>query len=149
MTTYKRMDVVMAEDHSLSKKKVHLGLIDKDFNEGDLWVKATAKDSPRSSQFMVPGWPPERIRPATEADIANAPDFAQAWVEEKLLDHHDPKVCTKTRKGARSIRDAGINRISDLARFTDKELLALDGIGKGAVKEWREQAFQQMQKEAS
>ncbi|MDA9868019.1 hypothetical protein N9C85_01140 [Synechococcus sp. AH-224-I15] len=148
MTTYKRMDVVMAEDHGLSEKW-YLGLIDKDFNEGDLWVKATAKDSPNSWQFKIPGWSPERIRLATEADIANAPDFAQVWLQQKLLDHRDPMVRAKTRKGARSIRDAGINRISDLARFTDKELLALDGIGKGAVKEWREQAFQQMQQEAS
>jgi DNA-directed RNA polymerase alpha subunit len=96
---------------------------------------------------MGPGWQPERIRLATEADIANAPDFAQAWLQKerdreelRLLDQRDPMVRTKTLQGVASLRKAGINRISDLARFTDKELLSLKGVGKTSVDQWREQA---------
>ena len=144
---FNRMDVVMIEDRLF--EKWHLGLIDKDFHEGDHWVKATAKDSPNSTQFMGPGWQPERIRLATEADIANAPDFAQAWLQKerdreelRLLNQRDPMVRTKTRQGVASLREAGINRISDLARLTDKDLLSLKGVGKTAVSQWREQAAQ-------
>ncbi len=83
---FNRMDVVMIEDRLF--EKWHLGLIDKDFHEGDHWVKATAKDSPNSTKFMGPGWQPERIRLATEADIANAPDFARETCQASTLRSH-------------------------------------------------------------
>ena len=143
---FNRMDVVMVGD---SFMKWHLGLIDKDFHEGDHWVKATAKDSPSSTSFIAPGWRLERIRLATEADIDAAPDYAREWLwkerdkeELRLLNQRDPMVRTKTRQGVASLREAGINRISDLARFTDKDLLSLKGVGKTAVGQWRDQAAQ-------
>ena len=148
---FNRMDVVMIEDRLF--EKWHLGLIDKDFHEGDHWVKATAKDSPNSTQFMGPGWQPERIRLATEADIANAPEFAKRWLEKqreweetRLLNERDPLIRPSHREAWISIRDAGIERVSDLERFTNAQLLALPAVGKTSVKKWR--ALQQEVKEA-
>lgn len=145
--TYKRMDVVMVEDRLY--KTWSLGIVKEDYNDGDFGVRCDAKTSESSTSFMGGGNPLEEVRPATAEDIANAPEFAKEWLaherdreEFRLLNLRDPMVRTKTRKGVASLRAAGISRISDLARFTDKELLALDGVGKTAVSQWREKATQ-------
>ena len=145
--TYKRMDVVMVEDRLY--KTWSLGIVKEDYNDGDFGVRCEAKTSESSTSFMGGGNPLEEVRPATAEDIANAPEFAKEWLqherireEGRLLNLRDPMVRTKTRKGVASLRAAGISRISDLARFTDKELLALDGVGKTAVSQWREKAAQ-------
>ena len=147
MTTYNRMDVVMVEDRLL--KTWTLGIVTADQKEDDYRVKCESKTSPSSTSFMGGGNLLEEVRPATAEDIDNAPDFAQEWLqrerdreEGRLLNLRDPMVRTKTRKGVASLREAGISRISDLERFTDKELLALNGVGKTAVSQWREKAAQ-------
>ena len=141
-TTFKRGDAVMVADRTTGSES--LGVIDRDFSEGDHWVRATAKVSPNSTSFIAPGCQLDEVRPATEADIAAAPDWAQAWLEEqrskeqeRLLDKRDPKVRALTTRGTASLRNAGIHRISDLARFTDKELLELRGVGKTLVAKLR------------
>ena len=151
-TTYKRMDVVMVKESLTSQW--NLGIVNEDFNEGDHWVRAEAKTSENCTSFMAPGFDPGDVRLATDADIAAAPAYARDWLQQerdreelRLLNERDPMVRTKTRKGVASLRAAGISRISDLARFTDKELLALDGVGKTAVKQWREQAAELQQQE--
>jgi len=60
--------------------------------------------------------------------------------ELKRLNARDPRVRGANRKANAELKKAGIERISDLARFTDKELLALPGVGKAAVEKWRNTA---------
>ena len=42
-----------------------------------------------------------------------------------------------TRLIAKALKEAGIDRLSDLQRFSDADLLALKGIGQKAVAELR------------
>ena len=142
-TIYRRMDAVMVKADFTDDW--HLGIVDRDFAEGDRWVSATAKTSEMSNSFRVPGEKPEHVRLATEADIAAAPDYARTWLQEqrdreelRLLEQRDPTVRASNRKATAALRTAGIKRISDLERFTDKELLALDGIGKTFIHQWRQ-----------
>ena len=136
-TTYKRMDVVCVQD-DYDKDQWHFGIVDHDFNEGDLWVRATLKEDDGCSTTMrVPGYEPKEVRLATEDELAAAPAFVHAFLkeqrdreEERLLNKRDPRVTHSNRKGLGSLRAAGIYRQSDLARFSDKELLAMPGIGK-------------------
>lgn len=137
MSTYKRMDVVRVQDN-YDKDQWHFGIVDHDFNEGDLWVQATLKeDDGCSTSMRVPGYEPKEVRLATEDELAAAPAFVHAFLkerrdreEERLLNKRDPHVTHSNRKGLASLRAAGIYRQSDLARFSDKELLAMPGIGK-------------------
>ena len=124
-----------------------LGVIDHDFNEGDDWVRCTTKSDPNMTSFRVPGLNPEHVRLATDADLATAPEFIHRWLKEledarelKRLNARDPRVRGANRKANAELKKAGIERISDLARFTDKELLALPGVGKAAVEKWRNTA---------
>ena len=144
-STYNRMDVVLVKADFTDDWR--LGIVDKDFVPDDIWVRATVKEGPSSTSMRCPGYDPQEVRLATEADIAAAPDYARTWLQRerereelRLLNLRDPMVRAKTRKGAAALRAAGINRLSDLGRFTDTELLALDGIGRTAVQQWREQA---------
>ena len=144
-TTFNRMDVVMVKDHLADDW--HLGLVNRDFNPGDFGVICEAKTSPNCSSFMAGGTPVGHVRLATETDIAAAPDFARDWLQrehereqQRLLNQRDPIVLAATRRGTASLRAAGVTRISDLARFTDQDLLALKGVGKSAVAQWRQQA---------
>ena len=146
-TTYRRMDVVMIKQEFTDEWI--LGIIDKDFDPDQTWIKATGKESDCCESMRCPGYEPDEVRPATDADIVNAPEFAREWLQKRreqeelrLLNLRDPMVGTKSLKGVASLRAAGISRISDLARFTDKELLSLVGVGKTAVAQWRTQALQ-------
>ena len=149
-TTYNRMDVVLVK--SDFRDDWRLGIVDKDFVPDDIWVRATVKEGPSSTSMRCPGYDPQEVRLATEADIAAAPDYARTWLqserereEHRLLEKRDPTVRASNRKATAALRAAGINRLSDLGRFTDKELLALDGIGRTAVQQWREQAAAQQE----
>ena len=150
-TIYRRMDVVMVK-HDFHQEW-HLGLVDKDFVPDDIWVRATVKEGPSSTSMRCPGYDPQEVRLATEADIAAAPDYARAWLQRErdreqrsLLEKRDPTVRASNRKATAALRAAGINRLSDTERFTDKELLALDGIGKTYINQWRQLAEVYLQK---
>ena len=149
--TYKRMDVVMVEDRL--DKTWSLGIVKEDYNDGDFGVRCEAKTSESSTSFMGGGNPLAEVRPATAEDIANAPEFAKRWLEKqreweetRLLNERDPLIRPSHREAWISMRDAGIERVSDLERFTNAQLLALPGVGKTSVKKWR--AIQQEVKDA-
>ena len=148
---YKRLDPVMVKAREFSTEWF-LGVIDKDFAAGDSWVRASVKSDEIGQFSCLPGYSPADVRPATADDIAAAPDFARDWLQnqfdredQRLHDLRDPRIWGKTKPGTASLRQAGIERVSDLARFTDKELTALPGIGKTAVAQWREQAVELQQ----
>ncbi len=143
---YKDMDVVMV---NTGFDRWHLGVIERDFEPDDQWIRATAKDTLHTEAFRMPGFNPDEVRPATADDIANAPQFARDWLAQKqrrhqehLLDLRDPRVHVTSGRGCASLQQAGIRRMSDVARFTDKELLALKGIGQATVSRWRKKAAQ-------
>ena len=150
-TTYNRMDVVLVK--SDFRDDWRLGIVDKDFVPDDIWVRATVKEGPSSTSMRCPGYDPQEVRLATEDDIAAAPDYARTWLqrerereEHRLLEKRDPTVRASNRKATAALRAAGINRLSDLERFTDKELLALNGIGKTFIHQWRHLADVHRQK---
>jgi len=149
MTTFKRTDVVMIRDR-FDTEKESLGLILHDFNEGDHWIKAEAKTSPNSTSMMAPGFTPEEVRPATEEDLAAAPEWAKAWLQReqdreaaRVLDKLNPRVSANTRRATASLRQAGIERVSDLPKISDADLLALSGVGKTLVAQLRVKQMQQ------
>ena len=105
------------------------------------WTGADVRISPSSTSSMAPGWDAENVRLANEQDIAALPDWAREWIEQRLLDHHNPRVPGDTKAIRVALRDAGIHRLADLQRATDAELLALKGVGAKAVatlRQWQQ-----------
>jgi len=142
---YKAGDVIVAKREYGDATEI--GVIDHDFNEGDSWVRCATKSDPNMTSFRVPGLDPEHVRLATDADLATAPEFIHRWLKEledarelKRLNARDPRVFGSTGKATAGLRKAGIERISDLTRFTDTELLAIPSVGKRAVEKWRHTA---------
>ena len=142
---YKAGDVIVAQKEYVDATEI--GVVDHDFNEGDDWVRCTTKSEPNMTSFRVPGLDPEHVRLATDDDLATAPDFIHRWLDElnearerRLHNARDPRVVGSSTRANAGLRKAGIERISDLSRFTDKELLAIPGVGKKAVEKWRRTA---------
>ena len=135
--SFKRTDVVMILDRYDTEKE-SLGLDLRDSNEGDQWVKAEAKTSHNSTSMLAPGFSPDEVRHATDADLAAAPEWAQAWLQREQdrvclqVDKLNPRVSAKTRRGTASLRQAGFVRVSDLPKVSDADLLALPGCRQDA-----------------
>ena len=141
---FKKGDIIVASKPHGSDE---LGVIEQDFHDGADWVQATTKSHPNMTSFRAPGFRPKEVRLATEAEVAQAPDFFHSWLQERKdaearqrLNAENPQVRGATRRATHALRQIGVKRMSDLARFTDNELLALPGVGKVVVERWRKEA---------
>ena len=99
-----------------------------------------------SSPSLMPAFCPHRCSDTELARVAVA-HGAHRWLDElnearerRLHNARDPRVVGSSTRANAGLRKAGIERISDLSRFTDKELLAIPGVGKKAVEKWRRTA---------
>ncbi len=142
MTTFKRGDIVVGRDTTYSTEE-HFGVVERDMQPGGLFLRAELVTGPNSTSFMAPGFSLDLFRVGTAEEIAAAPKFFQDWLERerqkeelRLLNQRDPIVSATNSKANATLRAAGINRVSDLARFSDKELLTLDGIRRTFVQKW-------------
>ena len=115
-----------------------VGIVNKPTDPRYGWTQATVKNSPNGSTFIIPGWPADRIRPATAEDLAALPDWAREWFDLQMLDRRDPRVPLLTKQARVALRTAGVHRLSDLRAASDEQILALKGVGQKAVLQLRE-----------
>ena len=142
--TFKQDDIVIGRATTYSEQE-HFGVVERDLEPGGLFLKAELVTGKNTTSFMVPGFNLELFRLATPEEVAAAPQYFWDWLEKKrlreelqLLNQRDPIVFAANRKVTTALRNAGIERVSDLDRFSDKELLALDGIGSKFINNWRQ-----------
>ena len=129
--------VMVCESPLMHPDQWFVGIVTRPTDPEYGWTGADVRISPNSVGSMAPGWANEQIRLATDDDLANLPDWQRSWLDKLLLDRSNPPVPRSTRLIAKALKEAGIDRLSDLQRFSDADLLALKGIGQKAVAELR------------
>ena len=148
ITAYAPGQAVMVQEEPHRPDTWAIGMVTRPTDPEYGWTSADVRTSPNCTSSMVPGYDPGSIRPATEQDIAALPDWAREWIEQQLLDHHNPRVPGDTKVIRVALRDAGIHRLADLQRATDAELLALKGVGAKAVatlRQWQQKREAKLQ----
>ena len=147
ITAYAPGQAVMVQ-FFLHHRALAIGIVTRPTDPQYGWTSADVRISPSCTSSREPGYEPEHIRPATEQDMAALPDWAREWIEQQLLDHHNPRVPGDTKVIRVALRDAGIHRLADLQRATDAELLALKGVGAKAVatlRQWQQKREAKLQ----
>jgi hypothetical protein len=137
-TLYQPGQAVMIRHSAYFPDQWVIGIVTRATDPQYGWTGATGRVDQSSTTSRAPGWEPEHIRLATEADMADLPWEARAWIDLQLLDFHNPKVPGSTRAVRIALRDAGIERLQDLQRVTDTDLKALKGVGLKAISALRD-----------
>jgi hypothetical protein len=125
-----------------------------DYHHGETWAIGIVK-APTSHEygrtkvvvpgdgtesFMVPGYAPDQIRMATEAELEASPPWTKKFVAEDRINRADPCIDFQQIPGAatQTLRTYGIKRFSQLKKLSDADLLKMKGIGAKALQSLRQ-----------
>ena len=116
-----------------------IGIVDKATDSHYGWTKVVFPGD-GSISFNVPGYSPDAIRIATEAELEKSPPWTQTFVTSDRLNRIDPPIRKRDITGAayQSLTTYGIKRFSQLKKLSDADLLKMKGVGAKALQSLRQ-----------